>query len=300
MKRYLIAITLALFSASSLSAAVILKVQTRDHNFDPPRTYTTDIVAEGQFLKMTIPAVGDRDGGEVIFRGDRREMIIIDHRGKTYLVMDEAAIGSLTAQLNQTRSQVTEALKNVPENQRASMEQLLRQRVPSVQGPPRSPARVRLVGDRARVFGYPAERYEVVRDGRKIRELWATDWSNIDGGREVARVFAELGDFTHDMTEAFANSPGGQSQAFDDGTVAALKDVDGFPVGVREYREDGTIERETALRQTSQRRLNAEEIEPPRGYREQTMFPPQQARQTPARQPQTGWNVDSTPGRYSR
>ena len=285
----------AMLVANSLQGAVVLKIETRDHSVTPPRSYTTDMVAEGQFLKTTIPAVGDRDGGEMIFRGDRHELMIVDHRSKSYLLMDEAAIRRLTAQLNQTRSQVAEALSKVPESQRAGMEQLLRQRVPSVQGQQLAPAQVRLLGDRARVFGYPAVRYEVVRDGRKVRELWATDWGNIEGGRDVAAVFTELGDFTHEMTAALTNSVGGQSQSFDDGVVAALKGVDGFPVGVREYGEDGTLERESALRSTSQRRLTAEEIEPPRGYQERTMFPAQQARQ-----PQTGWNIDNTPDRYSR
>lgn len=300
MKLQWMLFAVAMLVADSSQGAVVLKIETRDHSVNPPRSYTTDIVAEGQFLKMTIPAVGDRDGGEMIFRGDRKELVIVDHRGKSFMVMDEAAIRGLTARLDQTRTQVAEALKNVPEDQRAGMEQLLRQRVPSVQGKPRAPARVRLVGDRAQVFGYPAERYEVVRDGRKIRELWTTDWANIEGGRDVTRVFTELGEFTHKMTEALSNSVGGQSQALDDGVLAALEGVDGFPVGVREYREDGTIERESALRSTGQRRLTAEEIEPPRGYQERTMFPPQQARQTQSVQPQTGWNVDNAPDRYSR
>jgi hypothetical protein len=295
MKVFWIAVALPLLLTNCLSAAVVLKIETRDHGYTPPQSYTTDIVAEGRFLKMTIPAVGDRDGGEMIFRGDRRELIVVDHRNHSYMVMDAAAIRGLSAQLDQTRSQVEAALKNVPENQRASMEQLLRQRVPSVQGPQRSPARVRRLGDRAHVFGYPAVRYEVVRDGRKTREMWATDWANIEGGREVTEVFTELGEFTHEMSEALSSSVGGQSQPLDDGVLAALKGVDGFPVGVREYREDGTIERESALRSTSQRRLSGEELQPPRGYQAQSMFPAQQPRQ-----PQTGWNVDNTPDRYSR
>ena len=295
MKVFWIAVALPLLLTNCLSAAVVLKIETRDHGYTPPQSYTTDIVAEGRFLKMTIPAVGDRDGGEMIFRGDRRELIVVDHRNHSYMVMDAAAIRGLSAQLDQTRSQVEAALKNVPENQRASMEQLLRQRVPSVQGPQRSPARVRRLGDRAHVFGYPAVRYEVVRDGRKTREMWATDWANIEGGREVTEVFTELGEFTHEMSEALSSSVGGQSQPLDDGVLAALKGVDGFPVGVREYREDGTIERESALRSTSQRRLSGEELQPPRGYQAQSMFPAQQPPQ-----PQTGWNVDNTPDRYSR
>jgi hypothetical protein len=283
-------VLLSLLFTNSLSAAVVLQIETRDHNVSPPRSYTTDIVAEGRFLKTTMPAVGDHAGGEMLFRGDQRELVIVDHRSKTYMVMDQAAIRRLTTELNRTRSQVDEALKNVPDSQRASMEQLLRQRVPNLQVPAQSPAQVRLVGDRARVFGYPAVRYEVVRDGHRIRELWATDWGNIDGGRDVAQVFSELGAFTHDMTEALSNSLGGRSQALDDGVLAALQGVDGFPVGVREYGDDGTIQHESALRSISQRRLNAEELEPPLGYTERAMFPAQQNREA-----QSDWDRYSTP-----
>src|SRR5690554_4974415 len=122
MKALWIALTLLVSLTGPLRAAVELKVETRDHSFAPPKSYFTDIVAEGRYLKLTIPAVGDRDGGEMIFRADRREMVIIDHRDRSYMVMDTAAIRGLAAQLDQTRSQVEEALKNVPESQRASME----------------------------------------------------------------------------------------------------------------------------------------------------------------------------------
>jgi hypothetical protein len=295
MKAHWIALALLFSLTVPLQAAVELKVETRDHSFTPPRSYFTDIVAEGRYLKLSIPAVGERDGGEMIFRADRREMIIIDHRDRSYMVMDKAAIRGLTAQLDQTRSQVEEALLNVPESQRAAMEQLLRQRVPSVQSPPRSPARVRLMADRAQVFGYPALRYEIIRDGRKIRELWATDWYNIEGGREVAQSFAELGEFSHEMTEALSSSFGGQSKAIDDGVLAALKGVDGFPVGVREYREDGSLERESALREVGQRRLAADEIEPPRGYRERQLPTSVPAGGQQSGEQQNDWDRYATP-----
>ena len=273
MKTRWIVLVLALSLSSSLQAAVVLKVETRDHSSSPPRTQTTDMVAEGRFLMMTIPASADRDGGRMIFRGDRREMIILDDRERSYIVFDAATLRSLTNQLNQAMGQMDAALKNVPENQRALMSQTMKNQLPTRQAPLRSPAQVRLLGDRANVFGYPAVRYEVIRDGRKVRELWATDWRNIDGGREVTAVFTDMAEFTQEMTDALANSFGGATSSFDDGMMAALKGVNGFPVGVREFRADGTIEREWALRSVTQQRVDPAEFELPRGYVERQIIP---------------------------
>ena len=165
-----------------------------------------------------------------------------------------------------------DALANVPEHQRAMMEQMIKDRRPAQQEPPRSPDQVRKTNDHNTVYGYSAVRYEVWRDGRKVRELWVTDWRNIEGGQEVAALFVEMGGFMEELTGSLPGGAAGPAKGLEDSIFTVMSQVDGFPVGVRDYRADGTIERESALRSAKNERLGPQAFEPPAGYRRQEMF----------------------------
>ena len=186
------------------------------------------------------------------------------------MVLDKAAIQSLASQMNQAMSQIEESLRNVPPDQQAFMRQMMAGQMPS-QGLPRSPAQVRRTADRATVFGYPATRCEIWREGRKEREMYVTDWQNLDGGREVAAAFVDMGSFAQELAAALPSGNSGPAAAMDDNIFTAMNEIDGFPVGVREYRSDGTIEQEWALRSAKRQRVDPATFSPPAGYRRQTM-----------------------------
>jgi hypothetical protein len=210
--------------------------------------------------------------GGMIYRGGRREMVVVNHRDQSFMVLDKQTMQRLTGQLTQAMGQMQDALANVPEHQRAMMENMMKDRLPAQQAPPRSPDQVRKTNDRNTVFGYPAVRYEVWRDGRKVRELWVTDWRNIEGGQEVAALFVEMGGFLEEMTSSLPGGGAGPSKGLEDSIFTVMNQVDGFPIGVRDYRADGSLERESALRSAKEQRLGPEAFEPPAGYRRQEMF----------------------------
>ena len=74
-------LALALFIASAqiAQAGVVFEMETQDHETSPPRTEDMVVQAEGRWLKMQITPRDRHPGSEMIFRGDRREMIAIDH-----------------------------------------------------------------------------------------------------------------------------------------------------------------------------------------------------------------------------
>jgi hypothetical protein len=268
----LLGVVLVLASSGPLTAGVVFEVETRDHSSSPPRTETSQVVSDGQTLAMGImPGRTNAEGG-MIYRGGRREMVVVNHRDKSYMVLDKQTMQQLAGQMNQAMGQMQDALKNVPESQRAAMEQMMKDRMPAQQTPQRSPDQVRRTNDRNTVFGYPAVRYEVWRDGRKVRELWVTDWRNIEGGQDVAALFVEMGGFLEEMTSSLPGGGAGSAKGLQDSIFTVMKQVDGFPVGVRDYREDGSLERESALRSAKNERLGRDAFEPPAGYRRQEMF----------------------------
>lgn len=266
-----IGLAIALVAAPQLLAQVILEIESRDHRTTPPRTETSFVVCDGQQLAIGLTSGKTSPDGGAIYRSGRRELVVLDHRNRSYMVLDAQAMQRLANQMNQAMGQMESALANLPPQQRAFAQQMMGNPMSASQTLPRVPDQVRRTTDVARCFGYPATRYEVWRDGRKVREMYVTDWSNIDGGRDVADAFADLSRFAEELARSLPGgnlAPGG---ALDDGLFTVMDRVSGFPVGVREYREDGSIEREWALRSARRQRVDPATFAPPGNYRRQAL-----------------------------
>jgi hypothetical protein len=256
--------------ASPLVAGVVFEIETTDHDASPPKVESTQVQAEGKNLKMGI-APGDRGGrgGTVLFRGDRRELVVVDHDDKSYMVIDQEALRQIGEQLAGVNDQIAEALKNVPEEQRAMVEKMMKERMPQ-QAVKRPAIDVRKTGDRGEKNGYPCVKYEVLRDGRKIRELWVTDWGNVEGGDEVADSFRSMAEFMKQFLDQLP--AGGAPGGLGDDVFSQLSELPGFPVVTRELDDDGSLESESSLRSSRRQALDPAEFEPPAGYKRRSMF----------------------------
>ena len=141
-------------------------------------------------------------------------------------------------------------------------------------GAQRAAPEVRNTGERATKNGYPCVKYEVVQDGRKIRELWVTDWSNVEGGAEARDAFKDMADFFQEMMDALGDAAGGAGGGFFDGVNSYAENFgNGFPVVTRGFDEDGGLEDESSLRGSRRQRLDPSAFEPPSGYKRMSMGP---------------------------
>jgi hypothetical protein len=229
-----------------VQAQVMFEIESRDHRVSPPRSETTFVVSDGRQLATGLTSGASAVENGMIYRGSRRELVVLNHRDRTYMLLDVPTMQRLTSQLNQLTTGQTFG-----------------------QSSPKTPAQVRRSEDFAQCFGFPATRYEVWRDGRLVREMYVTDWQNIDGGREVAAVFTDMGGFLEQMMAALPAS-GGSSPA-DDSIFSEMRQIEGFPVGVREYRADGALQQEWALRSAKRQRVDPTTFAPPADYRQQKM-----------------------------
>ena len=140
--------------------------------------------------------------------------------------------------------------------------------------PKRPSSEFRRSAERATKQGYPCVRYDVLRDGEKIRELWVTDWSNIKGGGDVVDAFKEMASFYDELLDSIGQKPGSPGGFFsgDDNPIESFTRVDGFPVVTRSF-EGGELESESVLESVTERDLDPDAFEPPKGYRLRTMGP---------------------------
>ena len=269
---------LLLLLAAPLSAGVVYEIEVKDHEQSPPKTESIQAAVEGRHLKMGIASGGEGAQGEMIFRGDRREVVVVDHENRTYHQIDSAAIGQIAGHLSDAERMMQEALKNVPADKRAMIEQMMKQKMPPAQAPPQRPkSELKKTSEKATHNGYPCVKYEVLRDGRKIRELWVTDWSNVEGGSDVVGAFEDMADFFGELMDSIPSFGGQGGPEFGDPAFEHMREIGGFPVVTREFDDyDGSLEGETFLRSARRQTLDPDAFEPPSGYKRQEMFAPPQ------------------------
>lgn len=252
-------------------AGVVYEIEVIDHEQSPPKTESMEAAVEGKMLKMGI-APGSHGGrGDVIYRGDQREMIAVDHQDQSYTVIDQAAIQQIAGQVKSAMGQMQEMLKDVPEDKRRMIEEMMKQRGQQPPSAERRATELRKTGEYGDLNGYPCVKYEVLRDGRKVRELWVTDWSHVEGGREVVGTFEDMADFFKELMDSIPDF--GQGGPAGDPAFEHLRELGGFPVVTREFDDDGSLESESTLRSTRRRTIDPEEFEPPAGYKRRTMGP---------------------------
>lgn len=273
MNRILRLTLILLALAPPALAGVVYEIETTDHDASPPRTESTTMMAEGGNLKMGIADPNRGRDGEMIFRGDRREMMVVDHGEKSYMVIDEAMIRQLGGQVSQAMEQMKKALENVPEEQRALVEKMMKEHGGmggATSAPTQPTTKVRRSGERAEKGGYPCVKYDVLRDGQKVRELWVTGWDNVEGGDEAKAAFEEMAAFFEQMMDGLGAASGPFGNGFDN-PFASMREINGFPVVSREL-DDGSLESESTLRSARRQRLDPADFEPPAGYKRQQML----------------------------
>ena len=261
---------LILFAFGNALAGVVFEIETKDHTSSESGLIQASV--EGTNLKMVVVSADMSDKDEMIFRGDRREMVVVDHGDKSYMVIDEAMIQSIGKKLTGIDAQMQKMLADVPPEQRAMFEKMMQGRMPQqTQAPAKSIVEFRNTGERGTRNGYPCVKYEVSIGGRQSQEMWVTDWDNIEGGADAASAFESMATFFQDMRDAMP-SFGRESDA-DDNPFQHMSELNGFPVVTYDYAPDGSLEGESALRSSKRRTLDPAEFEPPSGYKRRTMMP---------------------------
>lgn len=252
---------------------VVFEVETKDH--DRGEAGTTEVQAEGKNLKMSVRSGESGQDDDMIFRGgDRPEMVVVDHSDESFMVLDGAALEQVGGQIGDAMAEMKKALESVPENQRALVEKMMKER--GIGGPSADQAgpttEVRRTDEKAEKLGYPCVRYDVFRDGQRVRELWVTPWSKIEGGEEAEESFSDMADFFKQMMDSFSDQLGG-GFVDTDNVFAEMAEIDGFPVVTRDFDDDGSLDSETSLRSARRRTLDPDAFEPPAGYKRRSMFP---------------------------
>jgi hypothetical protein len=247
-------------------AGSIIEIDTVQHITSPPLTGTIRISTQGRKTRLDIDA-GNGDTSALIFDGDKDEMMMLDHAEQRYFVMTKEQIKAMAVQVTGAMKQMEEALAAMPPEQRKMAEQMMAGRMPDAQ-PEKPASTVNKAGGTDTISGFDCENYDVISEGRRIRQMCVTSWDDIDGGRESADAFMDFADFFSSMREAFSGM--GEMSSQQD-MFGHLKSLGGYPVLSRDYDEAGALIGESRVTTARSESIDASAFAPPAGYQLQSM-----------------------------
>jgi hypothetical protein len=265
MRRVFSSLAIALLFAASAYADVVFEIEQKELN--PESTGQIQGKVKGNDLRMDMYEDGGKLDGSMIYKGETKEMIMIDHDDKTFVVLDEATMSALAAQLGQMMSQMEEQLKSLPPDQREQMKQMM-----GMGGGGDYVEPVLKKTGKGEVNGVACEKYDVFKGSEKVREYCVTKWSDIEGGQEMMNLMMQMADSMDKMMKSFSapGSPMGSQVEFEENVFSQLRELNGFPVETIDY-DDGEKESVSTFSSSKKTSVDASEFVPPSDYEKQSM-----------------------------
>jgi hypothetical protein len=211
---------------------------------------------------------GNETAATMIFLGN--EFLYIDHREKSYIVMDEAMLDEVSAKMNEAMKAMETQLASMPPEQRAMVEQMMKGQMQGMtaQQVPSSPApRVEAKGS-GEWKSYKCRQYAVFEGAEKVQDVCAAELDEVDGADEIIDTFRNMAAYITKMTESM---PMSSDDRINPGEL--MDEIDGFPVHTIDY-ENGVVVRETSLDSVTEQDLDEGMFAAPEGYRRQDPFGP--------------------------
>lgn len=242
--------------------------------FEARESYVTVTKIEGNRMRMDTQGMDGTLATTMIFLGETDEMYMIDHDEKTYMVFDRERIEALTQQMSQAMQQMQEALAQVPPEQRAMMERMMKDKMPGGDYEPPSPPVVTDLGESGNVNGIECQWKQVTRDDRLEQKACVCDQSAIAGGEEAVAIAHEMRDFAEALTQmatSVASSPmlgGGTLGGF---ATTMVADLEGFSLISEDYDGEEKLISRSTFESADNVSIPDEEFTPPSGYERQTL-----------------------------
>ena len=197
--------------------------------------------------KVRIDADRNPDG-YLIYRGDKHVLWAVDLKAKTYTETTGKDFEAMAAKRDAVLEKLRDQMRDLPDDQKQAMEEMMARVGGSGPG-----TDFRKAGDGGKVGPWPTEKYEGLRAGMKVTEIWTTKPADIgipDAElRPLKDMAGMIGKFSKDLA-ALAGEQGAP--------------LDGLPVKTVAFRE-GKAYWQSELKDAKREDLPASLFELPAG-----------------------------------
>jgi len=253
----------ALYFPVSVLAGVEMVMVTTDAAGNP--TDRSTIYAQSNMIRMD-EAGAQGGSASMIFRDN--EFMYLDHDDKSYFVMDEAMIDSVSSQMDEAMKQMQEQLASLPPEQRAMAEQMMKGRLEGMMGQSDAAAprmRVESLG-RGEWRSNACRNYAVFEGNEKTQEVCAADLDSVPGADQAMGAFRDMAAYVKKLTESL---PAGAGGGVNPGEL--MDQIDGFPVLTRQFI-NGNLYSEFGLESSTETSVDPALFAPPADYSRKNPF----------------------------
>lgn len=193
-----------------------------------------ELLIDNTRLRMNIDA-----GSSVLFLtdGGRNRLVMLDKTKNEYTEMDQQTMNQLGAQMQGAMAQMEAAMKNMPPEQRAMMEKMMKGKMPVPQAAASAPTTYTANGS-ATVNGFPCTKYDGERAGSRVAEVCAAPLAAVRLSASDFQLFDKMREFMSGFQSALkslpfaSNAPGFTERGFE-----------GFPVQRIEFSNGQAVQR---------------------------------------------------------
>lgn len=146
--------------------------------------------------------------------GGRDRMVVLDTARNEYREMDRQSIEQVSQQLQGVMGQLQSQLQNLPPEQRARLEQMMKGRMGQA-GQPAAPLTTYTAKGSGSVNGFPCTQYEGMRGAEKVADLCAAKPADVRFSASDFQVIEKMREFGANMLTTLANSPLANSRVAD-------------------------------------------------------------------------------------
>ena len=172
--------------------------------------------------------------------GGRNRVLMLDKSRNEYTEMDQETVDRLGEQMQGMASQMEAMMKNVPPEQRAMMEQMMKGKMPQAAAPQAPVRTVYTARGGDTVNGIRCTKYEGMKGGKKVAEVCAADPSAIKLSPNDYQVFEKMREFMSGLMDAIRKMPMAETVQ----NNLAEPGFEGFPVRKVTFRNGKAVERE--------------------------------------------------------
>lgn len=263
MKTLFCSAALAAALSAAAQADVVMVMETKNMASDTPSAATQEMTITADKLSGHI-----RSGGQeqrMIFRGDKKLLWMIDPVSKSYMELTAAGLSAMGDQVN---AAMKERLAQLPADQRAQAEAMLKARLGEGAAAPVIDAKN--TGEKKTVEGHACTKWDLFRDGQKSGEAWVAPRSEFKVAPADFQVFASMVQFFDGIRKSM---PMAQALWRNGDTFAMFQKIDGVPVVTRRMDGDKVVG-ETTLKSLEHKAAAASEFALPEGLTPQTIGGP--------------------------
>ena len=203
------------------------------------------------------------DGQTLIFDGPKQILWMVNDGRKSYNEMTKADVDRMGGQLNDAMTRMQEQLKNLPPEQRAQIEQMMKGRGMPGMNAAAGKTEYRKTGS-DKVGSWACDKYEGTKSGQKVNELCTVDPKVLGLSMSDFQVAKQLMDFFSKLV------PAGADRMFAVGTPEE-QGFSGVPVRRIDFDNNGQQRSVTEITQFTRQTFPASVFEVPAGYQKEAM-----------------------------